>query len=417
MADIQFRQVVSRGCGMDIHKKVVVATVQGDGIPKETRTFDTFTSSLTQLRDWLVSLGVTHVAMESTGVYWKPIYNVFEDHIRNIWIVNARHIKNVPGHKTDRNDSEWICQLLMAGLLKPSFIPPRKQRELRDLTRYRRKLIEMVAANKNRIIRTLEDGNVKLSCVLSDTGGSTATKIIDMLCEGIQLTLDDIVSIRHKRCHHSAEEMLEACTGYMNGHKIYMLRKIRACNRQLTLGISEMDRHIREILTPYSSVVERLSEIPGVRDRTCEELIAEIGLDMGNFPTSAHLCSWAGMCPGNNESAGKKKSGRTSHGDKHVRATLVEAAWAASRTKGTFFMERFNRLAPRKGNKKALIAVGHSLLKCIYYVLSTGGSYKELGDSYVPDKKEKRRMEYLKGELRKLGYDVALTKRKDKPEP
>ena len=384
MADIHFRQVVSRGCGMDIHKKVVVATVQGDGIPKETRTYDTFTSSLAQLRDWLVSLEVTHVAMESTGVYWKPIYNVFEDRILNIWIVNARHIKNVPGHKTDKNDSEWICQLLMAGLLKPSFIPPREQRELRDLTRYRRKLIEMVAANKNRIIRTIEDGNVKLSCVLSDMGGSTATKIIDMLCEGIQPTLDDIVSIRHKRCHHSAEEMQEACTGYMNGHKIYMLRKIRACNRQLTLEISEMDRHIKEILTPYSPIVERLSEIPGVRDRTCEELIAEIGLDMGNFPTATHLCFWAGMCPGNNESAGKKKSGRTSHGDKHVRTTLVEAAWAAYRTKGTFFMERFNRLAPRKGNKKALIAVGHSPLKCIHYVLSTVGSYKELGDSYVP---------------------------------
>lgn len=413
MAGIHFDQVVSRGCGMDIHKKVVVATVQGEGICKETKSFDTFTSSLTQLREWLVSLGITHVAMESTGVYWKPIYNVFEDYIRNIWIVNARHIKNVPGHKTDKNDSEWICQLLMAGLLKPSFIPPREQRELRDLTRYRRKLIETVSANKNRIIRTLEDGNVKLSSVLSDTSGSTATKLIEMLCDGRIPTLADIESVRHKRCLHSAEEMLEACTGYMNSHKIYMLQKIRSCNRRLTEEITEMDRHTKEILSPYEDVIARLSEIPGVQNRTCEELIAEIGLDMGNFPTAAHLCSWAGMCPGNNESAGKKKSGRTSHGDKHVRATLVEAAWAASRTKGTFFMERFNRLAPRKGNKKALIAVGHSLLKCIHYVLSTGGRYKELGDSYVPEKKEKQRKEYLKGELKKLGYHVVLTKKKD----
>lgn len=414
MADIHFTQVISRGCGMDIHKKVVVATVQGEGISKETRTYSTFTSSLLQLREWLVSLGITHVAMESTGVYWKPIYNVFEGHISNIWIVNARHIKNVPGHKTDKNDSEWICQLLMAGLLKPSFIPPRQQRELRDLTRYRRKLIEMVSANKNRIIRTLEDGNVKLSSVLSDTSGVTATKLIKMLCEGRTLTLEDIESVRNTRCHHSAEEMLEACTGHMNSHKIYMLRKIRSCNARITEEINELDMHIKEILSPYQSVIARLSEIPGVKNRICEGLIAEIGLDMSKFPTAAHLCSWTGMCPGNNESAGKKKSGRTTHGDKHVRATLVEAAWAASRSKGTFFMERFNRLAPRKGSKKALIAVGHSILKCIHYVLSTGKQYKDLGDSYVPEKKEKQRREYLKGELRKLGYDVSLTKRKKK---
>ncbi len=375
---------------MDIHKEVVVATVRGEGIKQETRSFKTFTSSLTQLREWLLSLGITHVAMESTGVYWKPIYNVFDGFIPHIWIVNARHIKNVPGHKTDKNDSVWISQLLLAGLLKPSFVPPRQQRELRDLSRYRRKVIQMVSANKNRIIRVLEDGNVKLSTVLSDTGGSTAVKLIDMLCDGKMLTLEDVDAVRHKRCHHTSEEMLEACTGYMSEHKIYMLQQIRECNKKL----------------------EKLCEIPGIQDRVCEDLIAEIGLDMGNFPTSAHLCSWAGMCPGNNESAGKKKSGRTSHGDKHVRTVLVEAAWAASRTKGTFFMERFKRLALRRGTKKALIAVGHSLLTCVYRVLR-GESYNELGELYMASKTEKRRRDYLKAELAKLGYNVTLTK-KDK---
>ena len=413
MANIQFTQVVSHGCGMDIHKEVVVATVRGEGIQQETREFNTFTSSLTQLRDWLLSLGITHVAMESTGVYWKPIYNVFEGYIPNIWIVNARHIKNVPGHKTDRNDSVWISKLLMAGLLKPSFIPPRQQRELRDLTRYRRKLIQMVSANKNRIIRTLEDGNVKLSSVLSDTSGTTATKLIDMLCDGKVLTIEDVEAIRHKRCHHSSEEMLDACTGYMNEHKIYMLQKIRECNRKLSVEIAELDQHVKSILEPYSEVIERLNEIPGIQNRTCEDLIAEIGLDMGNFPNAAHLCSWAGMCPGNNESAGKKKSSKTNHGDKHVKATLVEAAWAASRKKGTFFMERFNRLRVRKSQKRALIAVGHSLLVAVHYVLSTRGKYKELGEQYVPDKIEKKRKDYLKSELKKLGYDVKLTKKKD----
>jgi len=413
MADIRFTQVVSRGCGMDIHKEVVVATVQGEGIQQETREFNTFTSSLTQLRDWLVSLGITHVAMESTGVYWKPIYNVFEGFIPNIWIVNARHIKNVPGHKTDRNDSVWISKLLMAGLLKPSFIPPRQQRELRDLTRYRRKLIQMVSANKNRIIRTLEDGNVKLSSVLSDTGGSTATKLINMLCDGKALTIEDVEAIRHKRCHHTAEDMLEACTGYMNDHKIYMLQRIRDCNEKLTVEIIDLDHKVKDILASYYDVIERLNEIPGIQDRTCEDLIAEIGLDMSQFPTGAHLCSWAGMCPGNNESAGKKKSSKTNHGDKHVKATLVEAAWAASRTKGTFFMERFNRLRVRKSQKRALIAVGHSLLIAVHYVLSTGGRYRELGDNYVPTKIEKKRKDYLKAELKKLGYEVTLSKKKD----
>lgn len=410
MSVVQFTQVLSRGCGMDIHKKVVVATVQGEGLCKETRSFDTFTRSLTQLREWLVSLGITHVAMESTGVYWKPIYNVFEGFIPHIWIVNARHIKNVPGHKTDKNDSEWICQLLVAGLLKPSFIPPKAQRELRDLTRYRRKLIQSVSANKNRIIRILEDGNIKLSSVLSDTSGATAVKLIDMLCDGKQITLSDIESVRHGRCQHTKEEMLEACTGCLDEHKVYMLGKIRECNASLKEDILDFDKRIKDVLSPYHDAIERMCEIPGIQNRVCEDLVAEIGLDMSNFPTSAHLCSWAGMCPGNNESAGKKKSSRTNHGDKQVKETLVEAAWAASRAKGTFFMERFNRLATRKGSKKALIAVGHSLLKCIHYVLSTGGRYKELGDNYVPNKKEQKRKEYLKKELQKLGYSVTLSK-------
>ena len=413
MAAVEFTQVVSRGCGMDIHKEVVVATVRGLGIQQETRSFGTFTSSLTELRDWLMSLGITHVAMESTGIYWKPIHNVFEGHIPNVWVVNARHMRNVPGRKTDKKDSEWICQLLMAGLLKPSFIPPRFQRELRDLARYRRKLIQTVSANKNRIIRALEDGNVKLSSVLSDTSGKTATRLIEMLCDGKELTLQDIEDIRHFRCRHTAEEMLEACTGYMNEHKRYMLQRIRECNRKLTVEIDELNKRIKEITKPFIEPIERLCEIPGIDTRTCEEIIAEVGLDMSQFPTAGHLCKWAGMCPGNNESAGKKKSTKTPKGDKHIKATLVEAAWAASRTKGTFYSERYGRLIGRKGSKKALIAIGHSMLTSIHYMLSTGARYRELGDNYVPERMEKKRKEYLKSELKKLGYEVVLTKKKD----
>jgi transposase len=271
----------------------------------------------------------------------------------------------------------------------------------------------MVSANKNRIIRTLEDGNVKLSSVLSDTSGKTGRELIEMLCDGKELTLQDIEGVRHKRCHHTAEEMLEACTGYMNDHKRYMLQCIRECNRKLNMDIAELDFRIKTILAPFSEVVERLDEIPGLGGRTTEEVIAEIGLDMSQFPTAASLCKWAGMCPGNNESAGKKKSGKTPKGDKYIRATLVEAAWAASRTKGTFFSERFARLSPRRGGKKALVAVGHSILTAIHYVLSTGGRFKDLGDRYVPERTEKKRRDYLKSELKKLGYEVVLTKKKD----
>lgn len=409
MARVQFNQVLPKGCGMDIHKEVVYATIS-DGVREETREYNTFTSSLTQLRDWLVSSNVEYVAMESTGVYWKPIYNVFEGYIKNIWIVNARHIKNVPGHKTDVNDSVWITKLLLAGLLKPSFIPPKEQRELRDLTRYRRKLIEFRSANKNRVIRTLEDGNIKLSTVLTDTNGKTANSLIEMVCSGEELTESKIEGIRHKRCHHTAEEMLEACTGYMTSHKIFMLQSIRGFNDIISEQIVQLDNEIKTKLLPYQEIIKKLCAIPGVQNRICEELIAEIGLDMTTFPSSAHLCSWAGMCPGNNESAGKKKSSHTNHGNKQVRATLVEAAWAATRTKDTFYQERFSRLSIKKGNKRALIAIGHSILTTVYHILTTGEEYKELGKDHYKVRTENKKKSYLVSELKKLGYKVQIAK-------
>lgn len=307
MANVSFTQVVSRGCGMDIHKEVVVATVRTES-QQVTREFKTFTRSLKELRDWLKSLGVTHVAMESTGVYWKPIYNVLEHHIEHVWIVNARHIKNVPGHKTDKLDSEWICQLLMAGLLKPSYIPVREQRELRDLTRYRRKLTEAVSADKNRIIRVLEDGNIKLSSVFSSTSGKTAVTLIDLLCSGKILTLDDILLVYHKKIQATPEEILDACTGNLTEHQIFMLQLIKSNIKSIEGKISILDDRIKDILSPYENVQELLKEIPGIDTKVLQDLIAEIGLDMGKFPSEKHLASWAGICPGNNESAGKKKA-------------------------------------------------------------------------------------------------------------
>jgi len=308
MKQVTFNQVVSRGCGLDVHKKVVVATIDGEGIRKVTKEFGTFTSSLTELRDWLLEHGITHVAMESTGVYWKPVYHILEPTGMKVWIVNARHVKYVPGHKTDKKDSSWLCKLLLAGLLKPSYIPPREQRELRDLTRYRKKLIESVAANKNRINRILEDCNVKLSSVMSHTSGVVAIKLINKMIDGIQITMEDIDHVYHHKLHASKEELFEACNGYITDHHVFMLQTIRDNIDSTETDISKIDIRIKDMLSSYDNVLELLKEVPGLNTKNVEDLVAEIGLDMSVFPNEKHLCSWVGIAPGNNESAGKKKA-------------------------------------------------------------------------------------------------------------
>lgn len=305
---MSFKQVVSRGCGLDVHKKVVTATIDGEGIKKQTREYPTITSSLKELRDWLLENGITHVAMESTGVFWKPVYNILEPAGLTVWIVNAAHIKYVPGHKTDKKDSAWICKLLLAGLLRPSYIPPREQRELRDLTRYRTKLVQGNAANKNRIMRQLEDANIKLSSVLSSTNGVVATKLINKLCDGKKITMQDVEEAYHKKLGASKEEIFEACQGYITGHNVYMIgiHRKEIANSEHT--IESLNGRIREILQPYDNVLELLKKVPGISSKSVEDLVAEIGLDMNVFPSEKNLASWAGMCPGNNESAGKKKA-------------------------------------------------------------------------------------------------------------
>jgi transposase len=307
-SQVSFDQVVSRGCGLDVHKKVVTATIDGEGIKKQTREYPTITSSLKELRDWLLENGITHVAMESTGVFWKPVYNVLEPAGLTVWIVNAAHIKYVPGHKTDKKDSAWICKLLLAGLLKPSYIPAKKQRELRDLTRYRIKLIQSNAANKNRIMRQLEDANIKLSSVLSSTNGVVATKLINKLSDGKEITMQDVEEVYHKKLGASKEEIFEACQGFITEHHIYMIGILHQEIAHSEQTIENLNQRIREILQPYDNVLELLKKVPGISSKSVEDLVAEIGLDMSVFPSEKNLASWAGMCPGNNESAGKKKA-------------------------------------------------------------------------------------------------------------
>jgi len=306
-SQVSFDQVVSRGCGLDVHKKVVMATIDGEGIKKQTREYSTITSSLKELRDWLLENGITHVAMESTGVFWKPVFNILEPAGLTVWIVNAAHIKYVPGHKTDKKDSAWICKLLLAGLLKPSYIPPKEQRELRDLTRYRTKLIQSNASNKNRIMRQLEDANIKLSSVLSSTSGVVATKLINKLCDGKEITMQDVEEVYHKKLGASKEEIFEACQGFITEHHIYMIGIFRQEIAHNEQTIEKLNERIRQILQPYDNVLELLKKVPGISSKSVEDLVAEIGLDMSVFPSEKNLASWAGMSPGNNESAGKKK--------------------------------------------------------------------------------------------------------------
>lgn len=308
---IEFSQVVDRCCGLDVHKKVIVATVEGTGIARETREFSSTTRSLTEMKEWLLSLGVTHVAMESTGVYWKPVINILEPGGFTLLVVNAQHIKYVPGHKTDKKDSAWICKLLRAGLLKGSFIPDRAQRDLRDLTRYRRRKVEDVTAEKNRMLKVLEDANLKLSSVFSNVNGVTCTKIIDEILAG-RTDPDYLTSLcTHGRLQSTREEIHDAVEGCFTEHHKFMLQSIRRSISSLEKEISLLEAEIDRRCLSVQADIERLCTIPGIDRTGAKELIAEIGVDMEVFPTAANLASWSGVSPGNNESAGKKKA-RTS---------------------------------------------------------------------------------------------------------
>ncbi len=306
--EVTFDEVVERGCGLDVHKKEIVATVNGTGIEPETRTFQSTTRSLTELKEWLLALGVTHVAMESTGVYWKPVMNILEPGGFTIMVVNARHIKYVPGHKTDKKDSAWICKLLRAGLLKGSFVPSREQRDLRDLTRYRRKLVQQQAAEHNRMIRIFEDANLKLSSVFSNIRGKTCTAVIDAIIGGETDPGKLAALCTNRRLKSSKEEIALAVEGNFTEHHIFMIRAIRTSIANIETEIDHLDKEIERRMQPIDAQVRQLCEIPGLDVKSANELLAEIGVDMEVFPTAEHLTSWAGLAPGNNESAGKKKA-------------------------------------------------------------------------------------------------------------
>lgn len=367
MEVIEFPQIIERGCGLDVHKETVVATVKGKDIEEQTQTFGTFTLELERLAGWLQNEGVTHVAMESTGVYWKPVYYILEEYF-TIILVNARHIKNVPGHKTDKKDSEWIAKLLLSGLLKGSFVPPQSIRELRALYRHKRKLVNQRTAEKNRLQGILEDANIKLGNVVSDVFGKTGTAIVQALAQG-QTDPIYLSSLAKGSLIGKRDQLQLALYGRMTAHHQFMLSFSLKVIDQINASITELDQRIATYLHELKQETELLRTIPGVSDQIALGIIAEIGVEMSVFPSNKHLASWTGICPGNNESAGKKKSSKVTHGNKYLKTTLVEAAWAASHTKGTFLSDTYHRISMRRGRKRANLALGHKILSAAFFIL------------------------------------------------
>ena len=398
--------IVERGAGLDVHKDTVVACIMGAGIKKEIRTYRTVTNDLLRLKGWLKDNQITHIAMESTGVYWKPIFNMLEDAFE-VMLVNARHVKNVPGRKTDVKDSEWLCKLLGSGLVRGSFIPPKEIRELRDLTRYKRKLIQAVGSEKQRIEKILEDANIKLSSVASDIFGVSGIRIIEELMKG-DLKPEEMAELSKGRLRRRKEDLKEALMGRMDTHHTFMIRASLEHMKAIGVILSDLEQKIEEILSLHcTEEYELLQTIPPVKD-SASVIIAEIGINMGLFPTEMHLSSWAGMSPGNNESAGKKKPGTTTHGNKCLKSILTELAWVASRMKGTYLHAKYQSLVGRRGKKKALIAVGHKILIMCYHILKYKVPYKELGANYLDTRKKDRiAKSYLK-RLTNLGFTVTL---------
>jgi len=398
--------IIRRGCGIDVHKKTIAACIMGTGIKKEIRTYGTMTNDLLRLKGWLKENNVTHVAMESTGVYWKPVFNILEDSF-DVILANARHIKNVPGRKTDVKDSEWLCKLLRSGLVRGSFIPPIEIRELRDLTRYKRKLIQNITSEKQRIEKVLEDANIKLSSIVADTFGVSGSEIITELMKG-ELNAEEMAELSKGRLRRRKEELKEALVGKMRENHRVMIKASQRHIDAMEKELSAIEEKIQEkIERHFRMEYELLKTIPGVKENA-SAIIAEIGVNMDIFPTEMHLSSWAGMSPGNNESAGKKKSGITTHGNKFLKSILTEFAWVAVKMKNTYMSAKYRSLVARRGQKKALVAVGHKMLIMCYHILKHKVPYKELGGNYLDERRRNRITKSYIKRLNSLGYTVTL---------
>ena len=371
---------IEKCAGLDVHSETIVACIikgtHEDELIKETETFPTLTKDLFRLLKWLESHEVTHIAMESTGVYWKPVFNILEDFF-DITLANAQRIKNVPGRKTDVSDAEWIAKLLRHGLIEKSFVPPVEIRELRDLTRLRKKWIGHLTSEKNRIQKVLESSNVKLSTVISDIFGVSGRKLLSRLIEQGYVDETDVEKDIHGKLIPKKQRITDSLFGTINEHQIFLIRQSWHHIQYLETLISEIEERVEHLLQNYQEELQLLITIPGISKHTAAVIIAEIGVDMMQFPTSQHLASWAGVSPGNHESAGKRKSTRTVKGNPHIKSAMCEAAWAVSRSRHRWLANKYWSLASRRGKKKALVAISHRMLRVIYSMLLNKEPYKE----------------------------------------
>ena len=402
--------LVECGCGLDVHQATVVAcllTVGKNGtVQRQMRTLGTTTRELVSLREWLQSAGCTHVAMESTGVYWKPIYAILEGFFQVV-VANAQHVKKVPGRKTEVKDAEWLADLLCHGLLRPSFVPPAPIRELRDLTRYRRKLVESQAAERNRLLKVLETANIKLASVASDVFGVSGRLMLEALAEG-KASAAEMAHLAKRALRKKLPELELALEGKMEEHHRFLLRmqlhRLQAAEQDL----AQLEQRIHDKLQPYAAQLALLDEIPGVDWSLAAVIIAELGVNMSVFQSVSQLSSWAGLCPENNESAGKRKSSRIPKGNVYLKTALVEAANASAKAKGTYLRDKFFRLKARRGYKRAVVAVAHKILAAIYHMLSQQLHYKDLGDLYLDKLNQHHLARNLVRRQERLGYTVAL---------
>ena len=400
------RVIYERCCGLDIHKKKVTGClITPEG--RQIRTFGTMTEDLLELQDWLMASRCTHVAMESTGVYWKPIYNLLEGSGLTLLVVNAQHIKAVPGRKTDVKDAEWIADLLRHGLLRGSFIPDRPQRELRELVRYRTSLVHERSRETNRIQKVLEGANIKLGDVATDVLGKSGRAMLSAIVRG---TTDPIIlasmakgSLKNKR-----DQLERALNGFLGAHQRMMLAAQLRHIEFLDGEIDRLSQEIKERMRPFEDQIQDIDGIDGIGQTIAERILCETGIDMSRFPTEKHISSWATVCPGNNESAGKRKSGKTRKGNPWLRSALIEAARAAARTRGTYLSALYHRIVARRGKKRAAVAVGHAILVIIYHMLKNGTKYRDLGSNFFAKLNEKATVKHAIKRLESLGYKVTI---------
>lgn len=393
-------------CGLDVHKRSIAACLR-KGKASEVRTFGTVTKELLELYDWLSENECRHVAMEATGVYWKPVYNILESGF-DLMLVNAKHIKAVPGRKTDVRDAEWIAQLLQHGLLQPSFVPRSQVRELRELTRHRTKLVQQRASVINRIQKVLEDANIKLASVATDIMGKSGRAMLDAMVAG-NTDHEALAELSRKSLRNKIPELREALRGRVTEHHRFMLRELLAQADYLNAAVERVSERIAEKMHPFDDKLDKGSSIPGVGKNTLEKVLSEIGSEMSQFKSDKHLLSWAKVCPSNNESAGKHKSEKTGKGNNWLRGALLEAAWSAVRVKGTYLSAFYSRIARRRGKNRAIMAVAAKLLTIIYHMWRDGTTYKELGADFFDKLNEDSLKKRLIRRLESLDLDVHVT--------